>query len=220
MPGSLETVSIVVQSLSAVGVAVVDVDVHMNVLELKQLLEEYTWTPAVFQRLLLGSEELLNSTILVDAGFHVGTEHIVTFIRVSVDAWILESFFIKSEFSNMAIVRFILDSDVHLNMKDRFGATLLHRAAHNGDVAVCTRLLHDDRKFDPRRFTEINARDRSGKTALHHAALNDHVDVCKLLMIADRFTQADAIDNQGKTALNYADQHSLLETSLVLNKRA
>lgn len=219
MPSNSEAVSLEVRWLSSVEITTVEMSLQSQIIELKQRLEQHTATPARFQRVLLGSKELCNTQTFAEAGLAACTNKVLNFIRVPALAWELESWFVKSDLNDMAIVRYILEHEhIHLNMKDHAGATLLHRAAYNGDVAACITLLQDDRSFDPRRFTAVNALDTSGKTALHYAALQGHTAVCQLLLNHKRFSRASAADNCGRTALDYAEEQDLPDVFSVFSK--
>ena len=70
----------------------------------------------------------------------------------------------------------VCEADLRALVNSAFqeGRTLLHNAAHQGDVKMVSRLLHCGAK--------VNARDNTRRTPLHEVAEMGHVSVAKLLL--------------------------------------
>ncbi len=74
------------------------------------------------------------------------------------------------------------------------GRSLLHLAAHGGDVRIVETLL--------RQGFEVDRADRSGRTPLHYAAIKTHRPAARLLL--EHGAAVDRADREGSTALHLA----------------
>eukprot|EP01090_Pellita_catalonica_P023525 TRINITY_DN975_c0_g1_i2.p1 TRINITY_DN975_c0_g1~~TRINITY_DN975_c0_g1_i2.p1 ORF type:complete len:1042 (-),score=237.95 TRINITY_DN975_c0_g1_i2:57-3182(-) len=95
------------------------------------------------------------------------------------------------------------------NIKDREGATPLHKACFNGR-AWCVKYLLDN-------GADVDAKDNDQGTALHNAIFNGHLECAQLLVKAR--AKVDPKDVQGRTPLHSAASFGLREcTQLLLDK--
>jgi ankyrin repeat protein len=97
---------------------------------------------------------------------------------------------------DVAMVRFLLNSDAHVNTQDRDGATVLHwNVTTNNSIAEeITRLLLAS-------GADVNAQNKLGCTPLHYAVNAKNTNQIKLLLKAGAHSDAQA--NTGWTSLHY-----------------
>lgn len=97
-----------------------------------------------------------------------------------------------------------------IQLKDSFGASLLHIAAKNDNIILVQDLID--------KGADINAETKTGYTPLHYAASKGHINVVKTLL--DSNVNVNAI-NSGMTPLHAAVTHGHLDIAeALLNKHA
>jgi len=89
-------------------------------------------------------------------------------------------------------LKLLIENYRDVDLRDKFGKTMLHRAASEDKVKVLQLLI--DKNCD------INAKDFFGMTPLHSAVLNGSLESMKILI--SKKADINSKDNQGKTALH------------------
>eukprot|EP00435_Cladocopium_sp_Y103_P033054 s3074_g8.t1 len=114
--------------------------------------------------------------------------------------------FEATRLGRVGAVRHFLRLEPSAVASTQFGATVLHYAACEGQVAVGQVLLAAG--------AELDARNVDGQTPLHYAALNGHVDALKLLLEAKASVTAEDIN--GRTPLDDARSEGHKEVMKIL----
>mgnify|MGYP001770735812 FL=1 len=89
---------------------------------------------------------------------------------------------------------FLLKFRIDVNIRDKEGRTVYHKAVIADDIEVVEKLL--SKKAD------LNIKDRQGRTALHHTQWKGNFKIARLLIAAG--ADINAVDYAGFTILNYA----------------
>ncbi|AXH10864.1 hypothetical protein CP960_09040 [Malaciobacter halophilus] len=89
---------------------------------------------------------------------------------------------------------FLLKFRIDVNVRDKEGRTVYHRAVMADDIEVVEKLL--SKKAD------LNIKDKQGRTALHHTQWKGNFKIARLLIAAG--ADVNAVDYAGFTILNYA----------------
>lgn len=84
----------------------------------------------------------------------------------------------------------------NVNLRDAYGNTPLHYAAHRGHMSVIIKLLE--------KGAETNATNKQNRTALHIAAKRGALECVRDLVSSGHTTDLDIQDEQGNTALHVA----------------
>jgi serine/threonine-protein phosphatase 6 regulatory ankyrin repeat subunit B len=101
----------------------------------------------------------------------------------------------------MDLVTYLIDKGLDVNVKDKFGNTVLHYGASSGSVELVKFLL--DKGLD------VNTKNAEGTSILHCAAESGSVELVKFLL--DRGADINAKNVEGATILHYAARSGSVE---------
>jgi len=107
---------------------------------------------------------------------------------------------------NLKMVRELIRRGVDINVRDKYGETLLHCAAFQGHLDVAKLLVESG--------ADVDARDKDGWTPLHCAAFQGHLDVAKLLV--ESGANINTRNNRGETPLHCAAFWGKLDVAKLL----
>lgn len=94
-----------------------------------------------------------------------------------------------------------------IELKDSFGASLLHIAAKNGEVGLAKKLIDAG--------ADVNAETTMGHTPLHRAAAKGHIDVVNILLDSD-VINVNADSGDGTTPFHMAVIHGYFDIAKAL----
>lgn len=89
---------------------------------------------------------------------------------------------------------FLLKYRINVDVVDKDGRTIFHKAVMANDLEVVEKLLT--------KKTNLNIKDKQGRTALHHTQWKGNYKIARLLIVAG--ANMDEPDYAGFTILNYA----------------
>ena len=125
---------------------------------------------------------------------------------------------------NVEVVRYLIELQADLNIKDNAGRVALHHGAEHGHEGVVRLILHGAVEDHHRRrpvyvttpgeeLAEVNVTDDQQYTALHLAARHGHERVCKLMLEcgADPTARVPVKRRQFSDGLHYSDDDSTSE---------
>lgn len=99
--------------------------------------------------------------------------------------------------ANSNIIMSLLDADIDVNVKDKYGRTAFSYMEKKCDRAIWEKLLD--------RGADVNARSADGATLLHKMATVD--DIASMQYLLDRDADVDSLTNESDTVLHYAVAH-------------
>ncbi|MDB4797386.1 ankyrin repeat domain-containing protein, partial [bacterium] len=120
----------------------------------------------------------------------------------------LDKFYSAGKLGNIEAVKLGLEEGANVNVKDKWGQTLLHHAANEDRKEIVELLIAAG--------ADVKAKDEDGVTPLHFTAANRRKEVAELLIV--KGANVNAENDDGDTPVDWAIEYNQIEIVDFLRK--